>query len=113
LSVNLQAPAQTLKNVQPKDVSVVLDVSGLGSGAHDLTPAVTAPEGVTVLGVTPDKVRVTLVPPTPTPTHTPTPTPTATPIPTATPTPGPSPTPSATKVSARAPAATSEPKPAG
>lgn len=114
VSVSLQAPSQTLKSLQPKDISVVLDVSGLGSGAHDLAPTVTAPAGVTVLGVTPNKVTVTLVPPTPTPTHTPTPTPTATPIPSATPTPKPSPTPgpNATRVSARAPAATQE-KPAG
>lgn len=99
VAVTLQGPAATLKNVQPKDVVITLDLAGMGAGQHVVTPVINLPSGVTVQSITPANVIVTIVPPTPTPTRTPTPTATATRTPTP---PTPTATAAATATTARA-----------
>jgi YbbR domain-containing protein len=89
INVTLQGPAATLKGLQPKDIGITINVTGLSAGTHIVTPIIDLPTGVTAQSITPDKVQVTIIPPTPTPTPTPPPTstPTRTPAPTATPSP--------------------------
>ena len=51
-------------------ITPALDASGLSVGQHAITPALTLPSGLTVLGFSPSQVPVTIVPiatPTPTP----------------------------------------------
>ena len=87
LNLTLQGTAPLLQGLQPKDIAAVVSLDGLGPGTHDVAPAVSVPQGISVQGVSPAKVRVTIIPPTPTPTATATATPT--PAPTATPSPAP------------------------
>ena len=97
VNLTIQGTASGLKALEPKDVDVTLNTAGLGPGAHDVTPQVSLPEGLSILSITPPRVRVTIIPPptpTPTPTATPTPTPTATPTkPAGTPSPSETPKP--------------------
>jgi YbbR domain-containing protein len=91
VNVTVTGAAAALKNLQPSDLQVTLNVDKLAPGTHEVPVSVAAPSGITVSTITPATVRVTIIPPptpTPTPTETasPTPTPTETPSPTSTPT---------------------------
>lgn len=116
INVTLQGAAATLKNLQPKDIAITVNVTGLSAGSHVITPIIDLPTGVTVQTITPDKVQVTIIPPTPTPTSTPTPTathtatPTATATPTGSPPPAGSPAPSPVGATAAAQHATASPR---
>jgi YbbR domain-containing protein len=92
VEVILSGPLPSLQNLAADDVQVVIDVTGLAAGVHQLKPrAVAVPGALRVQNIVPDTVQVTLADlstPTPAPTFTPTlnTTPTLT-IPTLTPTP--------------------------
>ncbi|GAB4567040.1 MAG: hypothetical protein Kow0047_18870 [Anaerolineae bacterium] len=84
VNVILSGPLPKLESLQPTDVRVILDVTGLDPGLHVVKPIIVAPEGVKVDGVLPEAVEVEI-----------------TEIPTVTPdsgvlTPSPSPTPAET-----------------
>jgi hypothetical protein len=89
VDVFLSGPLPRLESLQPTDVRVVLDVSGLPPGMHNVRPVIVVPEGIRVDSWLPETVEVEIV-------ELPTPTPVlgvpplqATPAPTATPTPTP------------------------
>lgn len=87
VEVILSGPLPSLQNLATDDVQVVVDVTGLAAGTHQLKPrAIAVPGALRVQNIVPDTVQVTLADlSTPTPTFTPTPilTPTlATPTPT-------------------------------
>ena len=80
VDVILSGPLPILNSLQPEDVHVRLDLTGLTAGTYQLTPIVMVPQGVTVQSVLPGTVEVTIskeitLTPTPTPTPLPTPTP--------------------------------------
>jgi hypothetical protein len=79
----LSGPVPKLQSLRADAVPVILDLTGLGPGVHVVEPRVPAPEGVTIEGVSPQSIEVSVV-------QIMTPTPTATPEPTETPTPTPS-----------------------
>ncbi len=58
LAVTLSGPLGTLDGLDPADVTPILDVSGLGPGAHDVQPSVTLPGGLKLIGISPSSVRV-------------------------------------------------------
>jgi YbbR domain-containing protein len=73
-NVFLSGPVPKLETLSPEDAPVVLDLTGLGPGVHVVAPLVPAPEGVTVEGISPETIEVTIgLAPTPTPTPRPTP----------------------------------------
>src|SRR3954454_4550995 len=88
VDVTLNGPAPTLQTLTGRDFQVVLDLSGLGPGRHDIEPKVAVPGGFTMERVEPARVTVTLRGiPTPIPSPTPILAPTPVDIPTATPAP--------------------------
>ena len=95
VDVILGGPLPVLNSLQPSDVHVRIDLTGLTVGTYQLTPTVIVVQaGVTVQSILPGTVEVTisketgLTPtPTPTPSPTPSPTPKPTPRPTLVPTP--------------------------
>jgi YbbR domain-containing protein len=99
VDVILGGPLPVLNALQPSDVHVRLDLTGLTIGTYQLTPdVIIAQQGVTVQSVLPGTVEVTITKeanvtqtpsPTPTPPSTPTPTPRPLVIPTPTQTPAP------------------------
>jgi YbbR domain-containing protein len=95
VDVILAGPLPVLNALQPSDVHVRIDLTGLGIGTYQLTPVViVVGEGVTVQSILPGTVEVTIIKgtaitPTPTPTSTPTLTQTPFPFPTPTKTPAP------------------------
>ena len=73
VSLILKGPLPTLEKIQPDDLRVAVDVTGLGPGTHQLTPlVVTLPENVLVQSIVPDSVEV-VISTTPIRTATPTP----------------------------------------
>lgn len=99
LDVILAGPLPVLNSLQPSDVLVRIDLTGLNIGTYQLIPTVNvAGQGVTVQSILPGTVEVIItkgtgatLTPTPTSTHTPTPTFTQTPRPTPVPTQTPAP----------------------
>ena len=95
VDVILAGPLPVLNALQPSDVHVRIDLTGLGIGTYQLTPVViVVGEGVTVQSILPGTVEVTIIKGTaitPTPTLTSTPTLTQTPFPFPTPTKTPAP----------------------
>lgn len=89
VEVILSGPLPSLQNLAADDVQVVVDVTGLAVGTHQLKPrAIAVPGALRVQNIVPDTIQVTLADlSTPTPAFTPTPTITPT---LATPTPTPS-----------------------
>jgi YbbR domain-containing protein len=76
-NVFLSGPVPKLDTLGAQDSPVILDVSGLGPGVHVVAPSVPAPEGITVEGVSPENIEITIGElPTPVPTPSPAPTPT-------------------------------------
>lgn len=88
VTVEIEGPREDIAALTPTDVAVVVDITGLDIGVHQLRPRVILPPR-TRYSEPPPQVVVTIerIPPTPTPQPTATPTPTPTPSPTATPTP--------------------------
>jgi YbbR domain-containing protein len=72
ISVILKGPLPVLEQLKADDVRVILDLTGLGPGAHQLAPVVLIlPAGVVSQSVLPDTIEViitTTPPPQPTPT---------------------------------------------
>lgn len=68
LAVVLSGPATALDGLDPADLNVTLDASGLDPGEHPLTPTVSLPDGIDLVSVSPGTVTVVIQPPaTPTP----------------------------------------------
>ncbi len=98
--VLLSGPLPVLDELQPEDVRVFLDLTGLGPGTYQLTPEVSLlPEKLRAESVLPATIEVVItfgVTPSVTPGTPPALTPTPTPAPTRRPTVAPSPTPTPT-----------------
>ena len=87
VDVILAGPLPVLNSLQPSDVHVRIDLTGLTLGTYQLTPTImVAEQGVTVQSILPGTVEVTITKETPTtptstPNTTPTPSPTPKPVP--------------------------------
>jgi YbbR domain-containing protein len=69
VAVTVEGSAVALAELDPAALTPVVDVSGLAPGQHNLTPAVSLPDGVTLVSISPGTVPVVLQPPaTPSPT---------------------------------------------
>jgi YbbR domain-containing protein len=62
VEVTLQGELPTLRNVSPDQVTVSVDLSGLGAGSHRLEPQVKAPDGLQTANISPASVEVVLEP---------------------------------------------------
>jgi hypothetical protein len=62
VDVILSGPLPLLDSLSPDDVFVILDLSGLLSGTHALTPRVLLPDGINLQGVIPELVEVVITP---------------------------------------------------
>ncbi|MFN8634792.1 MAG: CdaR family protein [Chloroflexota bacterium] len=87
VDVTLNGPAPTLQTLTPNLFRVVVDLTGLGPGRHDVEPKVTVPDGFTLERADPARLTVTIraLPtpiPSPTPILAPTPVELSPPIPT-------------------------------
>jgi hypothetical protein len=82
VDVILSGPIPLLDSLNPDDMFVILDLSGLLPGTHVVTPRVVLPEGIRQEGVLPETVEVVISSPL---------TPEAIPTPDVTPVPSPSP----------------------
>ncbi len=99
VDVILAGPLPVLNSLQPSDVHVRIDLTGLTVGTYQLTPVILVTQaGVTVQSILPGTVEVTIskesattLTSTPTPKLTSTPTPRPTHVPTLAPTPTPAP----------------------
>ena len=60
VEVALQGELPTLRNVSPDQVTVSVDLSGLGAGSHRLEPQVEAPGRLEVADISPTSVEVVL-----------------------------------------------------
>lgn len=58
LDISVSAPTERLSELTAEDISVTVDVSGLGPGVYTLTPEITVPDDVTVTTVDPQRVVV-------------------------------------------------------
>ncbi len=81
VSVFLSGPVPKLTALGDDQAPVILDLTGLGPGVHAVEPQVVPPSDITIEGVSPATIEVTITA-IPTPTPTPTPEPTVTPTPT-------------------------------
>ena len=57
VQVTLQGELPTLRNVSPDQVTVSVDLTGLGAGTHRLEPQVNAPTGLQVADISPTSVE--------------------------------------------------------
>ena len=64
VAVLLRGPAALLTALDAGDLNVVVDVSGLAAGNHQVTPIVAVPEGLELVSITPSSVPVTVQAPT-------------------------------------------------
>lgn len=62
VDVILSGPVPLLDSLNPDDVFVILDLSGLIAGTHALTPKVVLPDGINLQGVIPELVEVVITP---------------------------------------------------
>lgn len=60
VDVILSGPVPLLDSLSPDDVFVILDLTGLISGTHALTPKVVLPDGISLQGVIPELVEVVI-----------------------------------------------------
>jgi len=58
----LSGPVPKLDALRPDDAPVILDLTGLRPGVHVVTPSVPAPEGITVEGLSPETIEVSIGP---------------------------------------------------
>jgi YbbR domain-containing protein len=61
VEIEVAGPAPVLRQLRPQDFGVVVDVSGLGPGQHQLPLMITSPQTITVEKVTPATVQVELI----------------------------------------------------
>lgn len=61
VSITVAGPIAQLSALTASQLTPVLDVSGLGIGQHNVTPTVTLPSGLSVLGFSPAQVPVVIV----------------------------------------------------
>jgi len=92
VAITLSGPTATLRQLSASDLVAILNVNDLSAGEHQLRPQVVLPDSVSLVGIDPDEVGVTIRAPQP-PPPTLAPTPVATPAPTPIPTPAPTPEP--------------------
>jgi hypothetical protein len=78
VNVFLSGPLPKLAVLEDDQAPVILDLTGLGPGPHAIEPQVLAPTDITVEGISPATIEVTIAA-LPTPTPTPSPEPTVTP----------------------------------
>jgi YbbR domain-containing protein len=87
VEILVAGPLPRLETLQPGDVQILLDLTGLEAGTHTLEPSVILPEGIRQETLVPETIEVKITwSPTPTATVTPTVTGTATATATMTPT---------------------------
>lgn len=60
ITITVDGPGSTLADMESSDVRVVVDVSGLEAGTHEVEPQVYLPQGVTWTSTTPESVEVTI-----------------------------------------------------
>ncbi len=60
ISIQVNAPQSLLQTMQPEDISVFVDVDGLGPGTYVLEPIVTVPQGATWVGSDPATITVNI-----------------------------------------------------
>lgn len=62
ITIMVDGPGSVLAGMESRDVRVVVDVSGLEVGTHEVRPQVYLPQGVTWTSTTPETVEVTIAP---------------------------------------------------
>jgi YbbR domain-containing protein len=62
ITIMVDGPGSVLAEMESRDVRVVVDVSGLEVGTHEIRPQVYLPQGVTWTSTTPETVEVTIEP---------------------------------------------------
>jgi YbbR domain-containing protein len=63
VAVTLGGTVNALAALDPATLSVTLDATGLAPGSHVLEATLTVPRGITLVGISPATVTVTIVPP--------------------------------------------------
>ena len=58
--VEVSGPEHAVEEVDPDDITVVVDSRGLPRGVHQLVPDVSVPEGLTLVTVSPQRFTATL-----------------------------------------------------
>jgi YbbR domain-containing protein len=71
IAMTLSGPQPALTALTIAQITPVLDVGGLAPGSHDVTPTVSLPSGISLVGFSPAQVTVVIVQPTPAPTPSP------------------------------------------
>jgi YbbR domain-containing protein len=69
--MTLSGPQPALAALDISQITPVLDVSGLSPGSHQVTPTVSLPNGISLVGFSPAQVTVVIAQPTPAPTPAP------------------------------------------
>jgi YbbR domain-containing protein len=62
LSVTVSGPIARLSALTAAQITPLVDASGLGVGQHEITPTLSLPNGLTVLGFSPGQVPVVIAP---------------------------------------------------
>lgn len=60
ISIQVSAPIDVLQAMTPEDISIWVDLSGLGPGTYDVAPEVTVPQGATWQTTEPLAINVTI-----------------------------------------------------
>ena len=60
VAVLVSGPTPDVLALRPADVTVTVDAAGLAPGTHRLEPRVTVPSGITLDGIAPDRVEITV-----------------------------------------------------
>jgi YbbR domain-containing protein len=58
VALNVNGPLAVLAQLRPTDISVTVDVAGLGPGRHRLPPRVFMPQTLQLESIVPDRVEV-------------------------------------------------------
>ncbi|TAK30293.1 MAG: hypothetical protein EPO21_19530 [Chloroflexota bacterium] len=58
VQVTLSGTVPALKRVDPSQLKVTVDLTNLSTGTHSLVPTVVVPDGLTLVGISPDKLSV-------------------------------------------------------
>jgi YbbR domain-containing protein len=61
VQVRLAGSLPLLQTVTAEQISVLVDVAGLGAGSYALEPTIQAPEGLSVVSTTPDTLQFEIV----------------------------------------------------
>jgi YbbR domain-containing protein len=67
LDVTLAGTFAQVQNLNPGEVHATINVEGRQPGTYDIQPEITVPSGVTLESASPQRVTVTIIPPTPVP----------------------------------------------